>query len=388
MFPKLRKRNNLLAQSLTVFLLMFFISFISVPAFAGVNDDTTTTGIPVLQPESVDTITQNTPPVDVPGNSSKIQIQAGNLTQIRLQDQLQLNLSVQEQAELTINISDSNPGGELPAYTHQFKNFYQFELNTSTMMQATFQMTFNKSDLPADATPQMLIWAYFNTNTNQWEYVYSWLNENNDTIMTQTSHFSTWTVLINYQDNKSIDPKKDSMNEINANGSSFKLENGNTYRFRTQSGFELNVSLGTTAELKINESNMYQYQYQYLNSSQKSIGKMLQLDLNQSGVTIQATLAYKIASSDVPADVDPFKLQFAYLDEANNQWKIQNSWVEDIGSGYYMVYAETDHFSTWSIVGSVATATDSSSSVTSSVPGFELLAFLSVLLIPVIRKKW
>ena len=91
----------------------------------------------------------------------------------------------------------------------------------------------------------------------------------------------------------------------------------------------------------------------------------------------------KIASSDVPAGIDPLNLKFAYYDEMSTKWQTQNSWVVDIGSGYYMIYANTTHFSTWTILGSTDTTSDSSS----NIPGFELLSFLSVIMIPIYKKK-
>ena len=175
------------------------------------------------------------------------------------------------------------------------------------------------------------------------------------------------------------------MNDINANGTAMKIENGYTYRFRTQFGFELNVSLGKTAELKMNESIMNQYQN--LNQNQKAIGKVLQLELNETGIAIQATLAYKVASSEIPSAVDPFNLTFAYYDTVTNQWKVQNSWVISISSGYYMVYTNTTHFSTWTILGSTSTSTTEPSTSSSSINGFEFISLLFILPLLLFFKK-
>ena len=528
MVPKYYKfKNPFFKTILSVFLIS--LMFLATSPSSALDNTLTTTSVPLelvtTDVESSSEVSTFGEAIDVPGNGTKMQIQAGDLLRLRLRDQLQINLSLHEQAELCLNLSDANPVGPLPANTYQFKNFYRFELNKATQLQASFSMPFSQSELPANVDPEMLHWAYFNTYTNSWEYVYSWLNEYKNAISTQTNHFSTWTILatsdtsqiptINAQGNgtpikvkanqqyqiklqskfqmnvsfgqdvefsinetdmvpftytfenhyrygnfwtletnnslvdlnatfgfsydpslmpcdanqgqfrfyfynttrnqwqeanswtnttekmiyaytnhfstwtifvdkiKPMDPKKDSLNYINANGTAMKIENGYAYRFRTQYGFELNVSLGKTAELKMNESNTNQYQN--LIQNQKGIGKYITLDLNETGITIQATLAYKVSSTEVPANVDPFKLQFAYFDTATNQWMNQNSWVVDIGSGYYMVYANTTHFSTWTILGSESTQSSSN-----SIPGFELIvliiAFVSIPLVKKLRK--
>ena len=525
--------NHFLKGILGMFLI-FLIVLVTAPGLTSNNVTDVVADFDESYSSDSDLTYQNSSdssPIDVPGNSSKLQIQAGDLTRLRLRDQLHVNLTLQEHAELRINISDSNPIGPLPANAYQYKNFYQFELNKSVQLQANFSMPINKSELPEHTTPEMLQWAYFNTYTNSWEYVNSWLNEQKNMISTQTNHFSTWTILVNPdnstvstinsqgngtaiklqanqqyqiklqsqfqinvsftddvefsinetdsipfsytfenhyrygnfwtletnnshvefnatfgfpydplnipseanqeqlrfyffnttrnqwqlanswtntlqkmifantdhfstwavfgdgQSSKPIDPQKDSLNDIDANGTPMNIENGYTYRFRTQYGFELNDSLGQSAELSMNESNTNQYQN--LIQNRKSIGKFLELELNETGIAIQATLAYKVASSEIPANVDPFKLEFAYFNITMNQWQTQNSWVVDIGSGYYMVYANTTHFSTWTILGSESTTTTPSTESTSqNAPGFELFTVLAIIVaIPFVKKR-
>ncbi len=530
MVPKQYKLNNLLSKTTLGAFFILLVFFMASPGYTADNTQVNITEAVVLDDtDSSLKVSTYGPPIDVQGNGTRIKVQAGDLTRLRIRDQLQVNLSLQEDCELHLNISDSNPAGPLPANMFQFRYYYQFELNQSTQLQANFSMAFNQSELPKDVTPEQLSWAYYNTYTNQWEYVHSWLNEYKNMLNTQTNHFSTWTILqqpqnesvatiamqgngtmvkmkaqqqyqiklqskfqvnVSFGDDvefsinetadvpfqytfenhyrfgnvwqletnnsqvqlnatfgfpydptlipgdakqeqlrfyyfnttrnqwqeayswvnteqhmifaesnhfstwtvfveknatKPIEPKKDSMNDVNANGTPMKIENGYTYQFRTQSGFELNLSLGQTAELSMNESTTHQYQNQV--TAQRGIGMYLSLELNETGVSIEATLAYKVASSDVPTGADPLKLQFAYYNTVTNQWEVQNSWVTDIGSGYYMVYANTTHFSTWTILSSETTDSASSSS-SSNAPGFELIPLLLVLgAIPIIKKR-
>jgi hypothetical protein len=533
MVLKALRSKNILFRKLNIYLI-FLIFFVVSSGTATDLVNETSIKLDSINNISSNLNTENGPPIEIPGNETKIQIQAGDLTRLRLRDQLQINLSLQEQSELCINISDSNPVGPIPSNVYRFRNFYQFELNSSTNLQASFEMPFDTSELPLNVTPERLSWAYFNTYMNSWEYVHSWLNEEKNSLMTQTNHFSTWTILT-YQDNNSvstinmqgngsyvklqsqqqyqikleskfqlnvsfgsdvdfsinesdtipfqysfenhnrfgnfwtletnnsnvevnatfgfpydpaslpydinpeqlrfyyfntslnqwqmsnswtntsenmiysetnhfstwtifsenettkpIEPKKDGLNEINANGTAMKIENGTTYRFKTQSGFELNLSLSVTAELKMNESLINKYQN--FPSDKKGIGKYLELELNETGVTIQATLAYQISQSDIPEGLNPLQLKFAYFNTLTNQWQEQESWVDDLGSDKYMINTNTSHFSTWTIIGSEtqttsSTSIESSSSSTKSAPGFEIFAIFTLLLSTSFKKK-
>lgn len=380
------KLSNTLIREIATSLLLFLTLFWIVSASSATVQLQVTEENPITY--SVDSLSdsESNPPIDIQGNGSKVQVQAGDLTRLRVRDRLQINLSLQENAELRINISETNPSGTLQNNTYRFGEYYQFELNKSTQLQARFSMQINKSELPKYIDPQNLSWAYFNNYSNSWEYAYSWWSSNQDHLITDTTHFSVWTVL-EITDNMQptpTEPKKDQLNEINANGTAMKLENGSIYRFKTQFGFEINVSLNKSAELKMNESLVNQYQNMLQNHN--GIGKQIDIDLNDTGITIQATLAYKIKSSDIPPNIDPYNLTFAYYDTVNNQWKVQNSWVLNLGSGNYMICANTTHFSTWSIIGEVDTS-NTSTNTSSNAPGFELLSLLSIPAIFVYKKK-
>ena len=313
-----------------------------------------------------------------------IKIKAQQQYQVKLQSKFQVNVSFGDDVEFSINETDAVPFQYTFENHYRFGNVWTLETNNSQVqLNATFGFPYDPALIPGDAKQEQLKFYFFNTTRNQWQVANSWVNTEQHMIYADSNHFSTWTIFV--EKNKPFEPIKDGMNDVNANGTPMKLENGYTYQFRTQYGFELNLSLGQTAELSMNESTTHQYQNQV--TAQRGIGKYLSLELNETGISIEATLAYKIGSSEIPSGADPLQLQFAYYNTVTNQWEVQNSWVKDIGSGNYMVYANTTHFSTWTILTDESTNTSSTSS-SSSAPGFEFITLLLVLgVIPIIKKR-
>lgn len=331
------------------------------------------------QNESVATIAMQ-------GNGTMVKMNAQQQYQVKLQSKFQVNVSFGEDIEMSINETDVVPFEYTFENHYRLGNVWMLETNNSQVqLNATFGFPYDPSLIPGDAKQEQLKFYFFNTTRNQWQVANSWVNTEQHMIYAESNHFSTWTIFV--EKNKPLEPSKDGLNEVQANGTPMMVENGNTYQFKTQYGFQLNLSLGTTAELSMNESTTHQYQNQV--TAERGIGKYLSLELNETGVAIQATLAYKVASSEVPTGADPLQLQFAYYNTVTNQWEVQNSWVEKVGSDY-MVYANTTHFSTWTILASETSATTSSSTstATSSAPGFEILSILGLLvLLPIIKKK-
>ena len=352
------------------------------------NQDELTTDTTHFSVWAVLALPQNTPPTPITaqGNGTIIKLKAQQQYQIKLESQFQINASFGSDIEFSINESTTSQYQYTFENHYRYGNFWSMETNNSLVeINATFGFPYDPNLLPSDVNPAQLRFYYYNTSMNQWQSAISWVNQIQKMVYTSTNHFSLWTIFVDINSSKPLEPKTDQLNDINANGTAMKIENGYTYRFRTQFGFELNVSLGKTAELKMNESIMNQYQN--LNQNQKAIGKVLQIELNETGIAIQATLAYKIASSEIPSPVDPFNLTFAYYDTVTNQWKIQNSWVISTSSGYYMIYTNTTHFSTWTILGSVTTSTIEPTNSSSSVSGFEILSLLFLLPLPLFFKK-
>ena len=328
MYPKHVNVNALLYRGLSLFLLMFLIGFISVPGSSESLETSTSFETSESQLETFSLNNGNNPVIDIPGNSSKIQVQAGDLTRLRLRDQLQINLSLQEHAELNINISDSNPAGPLPANTYRFQNFYRFELNQSTGLQANFAMPFDHNQLPSDVTPQMLSWAYFNNYSHSWEYVYSWLNEEQNLLMTQTNHFSTWAILSNPENN----PVTPIVSE--GNGTTIKLKSQQQYQIRLQSKFQLNVSFGDDVEFSLNESDSVPFQYTFENHLR--YGNFWSLETNNSLAELNATFGFPYDFATLPDNVDPAQLRFYYFNTSMNQWQMAYSWVTIINIMKFM----------------------------------------------------
>ncbi|MFW9929549.1 MAG: hypothetical protein ACFFD1_09175, partial [Candidatus Thorarchaeota archaeon] len=143
--------------------------------------------------------------------------------------------------------------------------------------------------------------------------------------------------------------------------------------------FQLNVSFNKAVEMNMTESSSNSKPD--LPTNMKGTGKFISIDVNDSAVTIEATLAYQIMKTDLPSSVDPFKLQFAYYKDSANAWQVATSWVEEIDANTYMVYANTTHFSTWTIVEQETTET------TSNVNGFVMISLLLPVTLLVVKKR-
>ncbi|MHA2366820.1 MAG: hypothetical protein ACXAC7_22910, partial [Candidatus Hodarchaeales archaeon] len=106
--------------------------------------------------------------------------------------------------------------------------------------------------------------------------------------------------------------------EIPGNGTPMRVQAGNTFRIRTQSQFQLNATFAEDVEIKINESDdnpvgpLPENTYQYC--------KFWKIHLNKSDVSMNATLGMPFDPDNLPWDISPSGLRFAFYNGSSNQW--------------------------------------------------------------------
>lgn len=132
--------------------------------------------------------------------------------------------------------------------------------------------------------------------------------------------------------------------DIPGNGSGVRLQAGNMWQVRTQSGFQVNLTVAEDVELSLNETETNPAGT--LAQNQHGLGKYYQLELNNSNAQMNATLAMEYDPENLPENVTPQKLSFAFWNGTRNQWQKVVSWAHQ-----NMVYGNTTHFSTWTVLG-------------------------------------
>ncbi|MFW9994067.1 MAG: hypothetical protein ACFFD4_18630 [Candidatus Odinarchaeota archaeon] len=126
-------------------------------------------------------------------NGTSFQLQAGERYQLRTQSGFQLNMSANAQVNMSITECSSNPVGNLSQNQKQLGYFWNFSLEGTAGIQATFEWTFQNSDI-AGLNRSTLRFAYYDENSNSWKDAEKcWIEGN--TLYGNTTHFSTWTVI-------------------------------------------------------------------------------------------------------------------------------------------------------------------------------------------------
>lgn len=139
-------------------------------------------------------------------NSSKqLQLQITQKEQVQ-QKLFKIDLVTDEPARLIMNIRNSQPEEVEPAENHI--GFYlEVECNLTSSLQAKLGVDINttliKEQTGFNLDPNNLTWAFW--NGSNWEQVESTLNEDK-VLQTNTSHFSTWTVMEASEQEPTVSP--------------------------------------------------------------------------------------------------------------------------------------------------------------------------------------
>lgn len=325
-------------------------------------------------------------PFDIQGNGTPIRIRSGEMIQIRTQSKFEINVTFSGDVELRINETKECLEECYLENHFRYQYTWQIEVNRSDVdIQATFGLPLDQITFPENVDQETLKFAYYNGGMNQWQFVNTWRNQSQNSLMAHTNHFSTWTIFgeITPQ-NQPFEANPNEMNNIEGNGTPIKVQAGNTYRFKTQNKFQLNVSFDKNVEMNITEPEQNQIQNRIQNLTQSMIQtrKYVQIEINDSSAEIQATLCFEFTNSELDDSIDPFKLQFAYYNEKTYKWEKVSSKVEEIENGKYMVSADTTHFSLWTVVA------EEDQTEPTSTPGFILLfAMIPIISLAVLKKR-
>lgn len=317
------------------------------------------------------------------GNGETFRLQNGNNWMIRTQFGLQLNFSLQLQAELRIEESTINSVGPLPVGSYSLGYYYHFELNNSNALgYANLSVSYNPADCICDncLCEECLHFAFYNTSLNQWQYVNSWMNKNQHIVYAATDHFSYWTVLAS-SPSGTTEPQPGIPYQLQNNGTSIKIQAGHNWMFRTQSGFQFNLSINEPVELSINETD--DNPTNPLPANIINMSKFMHIELNSTTTKLNATFCMEYNQTWLGTK-DPSRLHFVFYNTSANQWQYTYSWTR-AENGKIYVYTNTTHFSTWSAVYVLPTSdstnlTDPSN--TAPISGFEI--FVSIITVALI----
>ena len=142
--------------------------------------------------------------------------------------------------------------------------------------------------------------------------------------------------------------------------------------FRTQSGFQLNLSIGDPVEFSINETDTDPIHP--LPAGVLNMSKFMHIEINNTNTRLNATFCLEFNQSWLGTK-DPARLRFAFYNTSTNQWQYTYSWAH-AENGKVYVYTNTTHFSTWSAVYVLPASGSLSSNSSTPVSGFELLPFM------------
>lgn len=322
-------------------------------------------------------------PIDIPGNGSPVRAEAGILLRTRTQSNFQINATFGEDVDVSVKEKGECEENCTLENHYRLQYIWQIETNnTDVKLNATFGFPFDPNELPSDIKPESLKFAFYNGSTSQWQFVHSWMNQTKNMVCANTTHFSLWTIFAEINPQQPNEAKENEMNNIEGNGTPIKVQAGIMYQFKTQNKFQLNASFNKGVEMNLTEplENQIQERVNKMTQSMISTGKYVEIELNDSSVQIQATLAFEFSNAELGESIDPLKLQFAYYNEENNQWQKAQSWVEEIDPNQYIVYANTTHFSLWTVLGEGESS--------SSVPGFEFfMTIVPIIAVLLVQKR-
>ncbi|RMG41480.1 MAG: hypothetical protein D6732_02285 [Methanobacteriota archaeon] len=330
------------------------------------------------------------PPTEPPVNDTRIpinvtlgnpvSIQPGQEVELITPSGISVSLTPAEGLEITIDQFTSNPAGELQQGIVSLGIYLSIEPNdTSVELNATIAVPYNETMLNG-TNPETLEMRYYNESTGLWEAVPSWVDLENKMVYGNTTHFSVWTAT-----------GEEEIQQIPTNpatpiaqpGAPFEIQPGKPVAVRpgervelvTPSGIMVAVIPGEGVEITIEEftSNPAGELPQGLQSA----GIFIDITVNDSSTSIDATLTLPLENLDLKG-INLNTLEFRYFDESAKEWRGVPSWVENNA-----VYANTTHFSLWTVVGQ----TDGESSANSEVSVLFLFGAIGIMVATLFRKR-
>ena len=128
-------------------------------------------------------------------------------------------------------------------------------------------------------------------------------------------------------------------------GTPVSVSGNESVQLMTPSGIYVNVTSGDSVEITIDMTTTNPYSA--VPEGLVSVGIFLQIEMNDTSVDVDATIAIPFNDSMVDG-IDADTLEFRFYNETSGLWDSVTSWV-DLDS--MMVYGNTTHFSTWTVTG-------------------------------------
>ena len=136
-------------------------------------------------------------PFEIPGNGSKVYLDPGKQLIIETPAGVSISLIVGKGVNISVIEGTDLPAsvGDLPGNASGIGRYLEIELDDPEVgVEATLRMPFTDGDLPPGVAADQLFFAFYNTSTGEWQGVPSWVRDY--AVYANTTHFSTWTVLI------------------------------------------------------------------------------------------------------------------------------------------------------------------------------------------------
>ena len=137
-------------------------------------------------------------PFEIPIDGTPVALIPGEELTLETPTGVNIELIVNESVNITVIESTDLPAeaGELPAEAYGIGLYLAIELNDSDVeMAATLSLPYDPATLPEGVAEEHLYFAFYDTLTDEWEGVPSWVDTNLGAVYGNTTHFSTWTVL-------------------------------------------------------------------------------------------------------------------------------------------------------------------------------------------------
>lgn len=286
-----------------------------------------------------------TPVTLIPGEELFLETPAGVTIELMVGEGV--NISVLESTDLPAE------AGALPAEAYGIGLYLSIHLSDSEveMDDTVISMPYTFGDLPPEVAAEQLYFAFYDAVLGEWQGVPSWVDTTNGRVFGITKHFSTWTVMGTSQGPPIDIPQPDIPFEIPGNGSSVYLIPGEQLILETPSGVSINLTVGESVNISINEITINPAGD--LPNNAASLGKYLEIEFDDTDAGVEATLGMPYTDEDLPPGVAAEQLYFAFYNATTGEWQGIPSWVDTANN---MVYANTGHFSTWTVLGEEATS--------------------------------
>ncbi len=346
-------KNQILLGTMVMFLLGVLL-FSTLQGTAVITED---------QQPQID-IPQPDVPFEIPSDGTPVTLIPGEELILETPAGVTIELVVGEDVNISVVESTDLPAeaGAIPDEAYGIGLYLTIELNDSEVdVEATLSLPYDSSTLPEGVAEEQLYLAFYDEATSEWQSVPSWVDTNNGSVYGNTTHFSIWTVL-GIDQGPPIDiPTPDIPFEIPGNGTLISLIPGEALILQTPSGVMVNLTVGEGVSISINETTINPAGE--LPAEASSLGTYLEIEFNETDVDVEATLAMPYTDGDLPLDVTEEQLYFAFYNAQTGEWQGIPSWVDTVGN---VVYANTTHFSTWTVLGETESTDQTTDQPTSS----------------------